>query len=98
MSWIHRLLNRREYGRIYSTHAVPSHLSDAAERAISENRYRVHGKRDHQSVLVLQTSPPLVAVIERQPSPTGGAPDMIIGAVYEPDGDPEQLADDLSDH
>jgi hypothetical protein len=88
---------RRDFGRIYCGNGVSPAHARAAEDAIAENRYSVYASTADRtsSVLILATAPPLVAMISRSPSFSGGAPDMIVGAVYEPKGDPRAFAEQL---
>ena len=98
MTMLDWFLRKRKFGRIYSMHDVGPSVRDPAERAISEGRYRIYPKRrDDRTILILATERPLVALVEYHPSFGGGAPDMIIQAVYECDGSADDLADQLAD-
>jgi hypothetical protein len=69
----------------------------AAEDAIATDQYTIHTstKDRRRAVLILRTTPPLVASISREPSFSGGVPDLIVQAVYEPKGDPALFAQEL---
>lgn len=85
---------RKAHGRIYSMISVPEALRLEAESAISESRYVIRANlSDNRFVLIIQTNPPRAAIIKREPSLGGAAPDMIIQAVY--CGDAEATAASL---
>jgi hypothetical protein len=88
---------RRNLGRIYCGHGISPTHARATEDAIAENRYSVYASTADRTraILILATAPPLVAKISQSPSFSGGAPDIIVGAVYEPKGDPLVLAQEL---
>lgn len=91
-------VKQKAVGRIYSMHGVGDAHRDMAEVAISENRYEVYARQPgDRAILILRTRPPLVALITREPSFSGGAPDIIIRAVYEADDDPCETAASLAE-
>lgn len=88
---------RAKYGRIYCMRNVlPAH-ADAAQSAISSDRYTVHASHNGgaRAVLILSATPPLVALVRREASMSGGAPDLVVTAVYDVTGDPAVLAAEL---
>ena len=46
-------------------------------------------------VMIITTQPPLVAIVDRRESNSGGSPDMLIQAVYEVGTTAESEADEL---
>ena len=86
-------------GFVHTSRSVNPELSKIASEAISTNRYVVRSAHGGKAILVLKTRPlPLVAVITRVESLMGGAPDVIIDAVYNPSPrSAEDFADDVAE-
>lgn len=97
MGLLDRLLGRTGMGRVYSADSVVPRYRDMAESAIAGNKYSVHATRGPRSVLVLRTQPALIALISREPSLTGGAPDMLIHGVYSTDKGVEKAAEEIAE-
>jgi hypothetical protein len=87
----------RKYGRIYSLWSVDRSLAEIAEKAIAANKFKIIGVDNQQRVfMVTEEAPRLVAIISREPSMSGGAPDLVVRAAYDPaPSSPEAFASDM---